>query len=147
MRFVDRPGSAAGLMDQSIPVPSDAARRVPAAEREALLRAIIETAPDALITIDERGLIQIVNPAAERLFQYPAKELLGKNVSILMPAPHRERHDGYIARYLRTSESGSSGSAARWSACARTGRRFPWSSRSARPGWGSTACSPASFAI
>lgn len=104
MRFVDRPGSAADMMDQSIHVPSDAVRRVPAAEREALLRAIIETAPDALITIDERGLIQIVNPAAERLFLYPAEELLGTNVSVLMPAPHRERHDGYIARYLRTGE-------------------------------------------
>ena len=79
-------------------------RRVPAAEREALLRAIIETAPDALITIDEHGLMQIVNPAAERLFLYPAEELLGRNVSILMPAPHRERHDGYVARYLRTGE-------------------------------------------
>lgn len=104
MRFVDRPGSAADMMDQSIHVPSDAVRRVPAAEREALLRAIIETAPDALITIDEHGLIQIVNPAAERLFLYPAEELLGRNVSVLMPAPHRERHDGYIARYLRTGE-------------------------------------------
>jgi two-component system, LuxR family, sensor kinase FixL len=104
MRFVDRPESTAELMDRSIRVPSDAVRRLPGAEREALLRAIIETAPDALITIDERGLIQIANPAAERLFQYPAKELLGKNVSILMPAPHRERHDGYIARYLRTGE-------------------------------------------
>ncbi|HEX2478412.1 MAG TPA: PAS domain S-box protein [Geminicoccaceae bacterium] len=84
--------------------PHDAVRRVPAAEREALLRAIIETAPDALIAIDEHGLMQIVNPAAERLFLYPAEELLGRNVSILMPGPHRERHDGYIARYLRTGE-------------------------------------------
>jgi PAS domain-containing protein len=62
---VDRPGSTAGLMDPSIHVPSDAVRRVPATEREAMLRAIIETAPDALITIDERGLIQIVNPVAD----------------------------------------------------------------------------------
>ena len=91
-------------MDRSASHRSDAARRVAAAEREALLRAIIETAPDALITIDEHGLIQIVNPAAERLFQYPAEEILGKNVSMLMPTPYREQHDGYIARYLRTGE-------------------------------------------
>ena len=77
---------------------------MPAAEREALLQAIIETAPDALITIDEHALIRIVNPAAERLFQYRAKEIVGENVSILMPSPDRERHDGYIARYLRTGE-------------------------------------------
>jgi two-component system sensor kinase FixL len=91
-------------MDEAMHTPSDAVRRLPAAEREALLRAIIETAPDALIAIDERGLIQIANPAAERLFQYSAEELLGKNVSMLMPAPHRHWHDGYIARYLRTGE-------------------------------------------
>jgi two-component system sensor kinase FixL len=91
-------------MDEAMHAPSDAVRRLPAAEREALLRAIIETAPDALIAIDERGLIQIANPAAERLFQYSAEELLGKNVSMLMPAPHRHGHDGYIARYLRTGE-------------------------------------------
>jgi two-component system sensor kinase FixL len=91
-------------MDEAMHAPSDAVRRLPAAEREALLRAIIETAPDALIAIDERGLIQIANPAAERLFQYSAEELLGKNVSMLRPAPHRHGHDGYIARYLRTGE-------------------------------------------
>ena len=61
-------------MGRSAHFPHDAVRRVPAAEREALLRAIIETAPDALIAIDEHGLMQIVNPAAERLFLYPAEE-------------------------------------------------------------------------
>lgn len=77
---------------------------MPPAEREALLQAIIETSPDGLITIDEQCRIQIVNPAAERLFQYSAEELIGQNVSILMPSPDRERHDDYVARYLRTGE-------------------------------------------
>lgn len=94
----------ADLMDRSPSDHVDAARRVPAAEREALLQAVIETSPDALITIDEQCRIQIVNPAAERLFQYSAEEITGKNVSMLMPSPDRERHDDYVARYLRTGE-------------------------------------------
>src|SRR5690606_16193098 len=93
----------ADLMDRS-PSDIDAAHRMPPAEREALLQAIIETSPDGLITIDEQCRIQIVNPAAERLFQYSAEELIGQNVSILMPSPDRERHDDYVARYLRTGE-------------------------------------------
>lgn len=73
-------------------------------EREALLDAIIETAPDALITIDQRGLIQIFNPAAERLFQYRAEEVIGRNVNLLMPPLYREHHDGYVEHYLETGE-------------------------------------------
>ncbi|HET6519913.1 MAG TPA: PAS domain S-box protein, partial [Geminicoccaceae bacterium] len=71
---------------------------------EALLRAIIETAPDALVTIDEGGLIRSFNPAAERLFGCPAADVIGHNVKVLMPSPYREEHDGYIGRYLRTGE-------------------------------------------
>ncbi|HEX6979500.1 MAG TPA: PAS domain S-box protein [Alphaproteobacteria bacterium] len=73
-------------------------------QREAHLRSIIETAPDALIVIDERGLIDSFSPAAERLFGYTAAEVLGRNVSMLMPSPHRELHDAYIRRYLETGE-------------------------------------------
>ena len=73
-------------------------------EREALLQAIIETAPDALITIDEAGLIRIFNPAAERIFGFRAEEVIGRNVRCLMPAPYREEHDGYLRRYLETGE-------------------------------------------
>ncbi len=74
------------------------------AEREARLRSIFETAPDAIITIDERGIIQSFSTAAEKLFGYAAGEVVGHNVKMLMPAPHRENHDGYLARYLRTGE-------------------------------------------
>jgi diguanylate cyclase (GGDEF)-like protein/PAS domain S-box-containing protein len=70
--------------------------------REAGLRAILETAADAIITIDERGIIQSFNPAAERLFGYPATEMMGQNVSQLMPPPFSEEHNSYIARYLTT---------------------------------------------
>jgi PAS domain S-box-containing protein len=75
------------------------------ADSEERLRAILETAVEAIITIDERGLIESLNPAAEKSFGYQAEELVGKNVSALMPSPYREEHDSYLANYLRTGEA------------------------------------------
>ena len=73
-------------------------------EREAHLRSILDTIPDAMIVIDEGGLIRSFSPAAERLFGRSAGEAQGQNVSILMPSPHRQAHDGYLERYYRTGE-------------------------------------------
>ena len=73
-------------------------------ERDALLRSIIETSPDGLITIDEKGRILSFNPAAETMFGYQAGDVIGKNIKCLMPSPYREAHDGYMARYLKTGE-------------------------------------------
>ena len=75
-----------------------------AREREERLRSITQTAPDAIVIIDERGIIDTVNPAAERLFGYSGAELVGQNVKILMPSPHREAHDSHLARYRETGE-------------------------------------------
>lgn len=72
--------------------------------REALLRSILDTVPDAMIVIDEHGLMQSFSAAAERLFGYTAPEVLGRNVNMLMPSPYREAHDSYLARYLATNE-------------------------------------------
>jgi PAS domain S-box-containing protein len=71
-------------------------------DREVRHRAILDTAVDAIITIDQRGIIESVNPAAERMFGYSAGEMVGRNVNMLMPSPHREQHEGYRARFLQT---------------------------------------------
>jgi len=73
-------------------------------ESETRMRAIFETAVDAIITIDEKGIVERMNPAAERIFGYREAEVVGKNVSMLMPSPYREAHDGYLARYMETGE-------------------------------------------
>ncbi len=66
------------------------------------LQAILESALDAIITIDDRGLITTVNPAAARLFGYAADAFIGRNVHFLMPEPYHSAHDGYIANYRNT---------------------------------------------
>jgi len=68
------------------------------------LRSILETVPDAMVVIDERGVIQSFSAAAERLFGFTVGEVQGRNVSMLMPAPYRHEHDGYLARYHTTGE-------------------------------------------
>lgn len=74
------------------------------ASREAHLKSILETVPDAMIVINERGIVQSFSVAAERLFGYEPDEVIGKNIKMLMPSPYRENHDGYLDRYLRTGE-------------------------------------------
>jgi len=78
--------------------------RVDTMRREAHLASILATVPDAMIVIDERGIIQSFSSAAERLFGYRADEAIGRNVSMMMPSPDREGHDAYLERYLRTGE-------------------------------------------
>jgi len=72
--------------------------------REAHLKSILDTVPDAMIVIDPQGIIQSFSTAAERLFKYTADEVIGKNVKMLMPQPYRDDHDSYLKRYAETRE-------------------------------------------
>jgi two-component system sensor kinase FixL len=72
--------------------------------REAHLQSILDTVPDAMIVIDEHGIVHSFSAAAERLFGYAAAEIIGQNVKMLMPQPYRDGHDGYLARYMQTGE-------------------------------------------
>lgn len=67
-------------------------------------QTIVDNAIDGIITIDANGIMQSFNPAAERLFGYSAPEAIGRNVSMLMPDPHRSQHDHYIHRYRQTRD-------------------------------------------
>jgi two-component system sensor kinase FixL len=74
----------------------------PWAQQDETFHILAKTAHEGIFLIDVHGIIQFVNPAAETLFGYETKELLGKNVKQLMPSPHRGLHDGYIKNYLQT---------------------------------------------
>jgi two-component system sensor kinase FixL len=91
------PAAALAPADQAFPahVQAQAAR----------MRAIVDTATEGIIAIDSRGVIDTFNGAAERMFGYPAHEVIGRNVAMLMPSPDRDQHDGYIRRYLQTGEA------------------------------------------
>jgi two-component system sensor kinase FixL len=94
-----------GLQGASVAVRDiTAAKRAQVAleEREAHLRSVLETVPDAMIVIDNRGVMRSFSTTAERLFGYPADEIIGRNVCDLMPSPYREQHDSYLARYFAT---------------------------------------------
>jgi two-component system sensor kinase FixL len=107
----------------------DLSRRVQIEEAlrksEERLRSIVESAVDGIIVIDDRGLIQAFNPSAERLFGYRLNEVLGQNVSMLMPSPDRERHDGYIHHYLTTGQQKIIGIGREVTALRKDGTTFP----------------------
>ena len=89
------------------------------------LAAVIKTAVDGIITITPKGLIETFNPAAERLFGYSAAEVIGKNVNMLMPAPHKADHDSYLHNYLATGRARIRGSGRQVEGLRKDGTVFP----------------------
>jgi two-component system sensor kinase FixL len=99
-------GVASGVAGQRLRRNAQRARQAlqDIAASEAHLQSILATVPDAMIVIDEHGIMQSFSAAAERQFGWSAAEALGRNVSMLMPNPYRDAHDGYLQRYLATGE-------------------------------------------
>ena len=73
-------------------------------EADQILKALFADAIDGIITINARGVVEAINPAAAKLFSYAPEEVIGHNIKMLMPSPYHEEHDGYIERYHDTHE-------------------------------------------
>ena len=94
-------------------------------EAEGHLRSILATVPDAMVVIDESGVMLSFSSAAEKMFGYTEAEVTGKNVSMLMPSPDRERHDQYLLNYLTTGKRKIIGIGRVTTALDRDGKTFP----------------------
>ena len=94
-------------------------------QADSILKSILKTVPDAMVVIDEAGLVSSFSATAEEMFGYAQDEIIGQNVKILMPAPYTDAHDGYIQRYLQTSEKRIIGIGRTVVGCKRDGTTFP----------------------
>lgn len=95
-------------------------------ESENKINSIINAAVDGIITIDERGMMEMINPSAAKIFGYSEEELIGKSVNMLMPEPDRSQHDGYIERYQRTGEKRIIGIGRQVTGLKKNGTTFPF---------------------
>ena len=95
------------------------------AHREAVLRSLLDTSPDAMLVIDSHGIVSSFSASAERLFGWAEAEVIGHNVSMLMPAPYHAEHDGYIGRYLTSGEKQVIGKSREVVGLRKDGTKFP----------------------
>ncbi len=89
------------------------------------LEAVFEAATDAIITINEVGIIETLNPAAEKLFGYDEEEMIGHNISMLMPEPHHSAHDAYLRNYLASGQAKIIGKGREVNALCKNGELIP----------------------
>lgn len=121
----DSAGRVVGGVNVLVEVTALKQAELAVSDREERLRAILNTVVDAVITIDRRGTITSVNPATERMFGYSEKEMIGRNVKMLMPSPHPEEHDGYIHNHRRTGQTKIIGTGREVQAHRKNGAIFP----------------------
>jgi two-component system sensor kinase FixL len=95
-------------------------------ENAALLKAIIDNAIDGVITINDKGVVESINPARCALFGYSPAEVIGNNISMLMPPPDKEQHDEYLARYQRTHDPHIIGIGRDVTGLRKNGSKFPF---------------------
>lgn len=118
-------GSLARLVGVNIDVTEREEREAALQAREAQLRSILETVPDAMIVIDERGIIRSFSRTAEKMFGYSAADAVGMNVSALTAGEHQGAHDDYLKRYIATGERRVIGRERRLTAVDAAGREVP----------------------
>lgn len=94
-------------------------------QANSILKSILKTVPDAMVVIDEAGLVSSFSATAEEMFGYSQEEIIGQNVKILMPNPYRDAHDGYIQRYMQTGEQRIIGIGRTVVGCKKDGTTFP----------------------
>lgn len=102
--LLDQEGHLVGASTVARNITAAKRDRIALQEREAHLRSVLETVPDAMVVIDSKGAIESFSATAQRLFGYTEGEVVGRNVNMLMPSPYREQHDRYLSRYLTTGE-------------------------------------------
>ena len=121
----DNTGKSIGVVSASIDITERIQAEEALRESDARTRAIVDNAIDGIITIDERGTIQSVNPAAEAIFGYSEEELIGRNVNMLAAEPYRSAHDRYLANYLTTNDPKIIGIGREVEGERANGQRFP----------------------
>jgi two-component system sensor kinase FixL len=121
----DARGKIAGVISTGIDVTLRSRAEKNLEKVEARANAVLNSVIDAIINIDASGIIQMFNPAAMKMFGYRQDEVLGKNVSMLMGVPHREKHDGYIHNYQRTGDAKIIGIGRDLTALKKDGTEFP----------------------
>jgi two-component system sensor kinase FixL len=121
----DDEGQAVGMLCIGRDVTELQSARDALREAEQRNRAVLETAVNAILTINEERIITSVNSSTERMFGYTRKELIGKNVKMLMPEPYASRHDSYVENYKRTGKRKIIGIGREVVACRKDGTLFP----------------------
>ena len=121
----NKKGHIYGSLSLGVDVSEKLAAQNALAESEAHAKAILDTAVDAIVTIDRAGYIQTFNTAASMMFGYAAGEVIGLNIKILMPDPYQSEHDGYLHNYLHTGEKKIIGIGREVSGLRKNGETFP----------------------